>query len=107
VTPISATELSAWLGDAARVPPQVLDVRETWELDRARIAGVVHVPMGQLPGALDALDPLQPVVCLCHHGARSAQVALFLDHHGFASVFNLSGGIDAWSREVDPTVPLY
>ena len=56
---------------------------------------------------LAELDPAQPVVCICHHGARSAQVVAFLERQGFAAVYNLAGGVDAWSGEVDPAVPRY
>ena len=65
------------------------------------------VPMGELAGRLGELDPAQPVVCVCHHGARSAQVVAFLERLGFESVYNLAGGIDAWSQDVDPKVARY
>jgi len=89
----------------------VLDVRELWELEKASI-GVngftfVHIPMGQLASRISELNPDQPVACLCHHGGRSMQVANFLVHHGFAHVANVSGGIDAWSLQLDPSVPRY
>lgn len=107
MTPISARELASWLGDPLRVAPLLLDVREALELAAAALPGAQHVPMAQVPRALGALDPARPVVCVCHHGVRSAHVAMFLAHHGFAEVYNLTGGIDAWSREVDPAVPVY
>jgi rhodanese-related sulfurtransferase len=96
---------------AARPSTVLLDVREPWELERAvlQLPGVAlcHVPMGRLPEALASLDPAQPVVCVCHHGVRSAQVVAFLERQGFESVYNLAGGIDAWSTQVDPSVPRY
>lgn len=82
-------------------------MREPWEFDKARIEGAQLVPMGEVPARLDELDPATPVVAICHHGGRSMQVALFLEKNGFAQVHNLSGGVDAWSRTVDPAVPLY
>jgi len=89
----------------------LLDVREPWEVELASIAlpGVAaeHIPMGNIPDRLDDLDPSLSIVCICHHGVRSQQVAAFLERHGFESVYNLAGGIDAWSVEVDPTVPRY
>ena len=89
----------------------LLDVREQWEVDVAAIVlpGVAakHIPMGRIPERLDELDPAQSIVCICHHGVRSLQVVAFLERHGFESVYNLAGGIDAWSVEVDPTVPRY
>ncbi|MEO7336702.1 MAG: rhodanese-like domain-containing protein [Caldimonas sp.] len=89
----------------------LLDVREAWEVALAsiEIAGCDHlaIPMNSVPDRLDALDRVQPLVCICHHGARSAQVVAFLEQHGFGSAYNLAGGIDAWSISVDPAVPRY
>ena len=65
------------------------------------------MPMREIPSRLAELDPAQPVVCICHHGARSAQVVAFLERSGFESVYNLAGGIDAWSQDVDPSVARY
>lgn len=91
-------------------PPLLLDVREPWEAQTARISVPGEqrlIPMGQLPARLDELDPAQSVVVYCHHGMRSLQVVAFLERQGFESVYNLAGGIDAWSVEVDPQVPRY
>jgi rhodanese-related sulfurtransferase len=63
--------------------------------------------MHEIPSRLAELDPAQPVVCICHHGARSAQVVAFLQRHGHHDAYNLDGGIDAWSALVDPSVPRY
>jgi len=104
---ISAPELAAWLSDAAREKPVLLDVREPWEFERARIAGAQLVPMREVPGRLEEIDPGKPVVAICHHGGRSMQIALFLEKAGYNNVHNLVGGVDAWSRMVDPAVPLY
>ena len=67
----------------------------------------LDIPMGQIPGRLAELPTTRPVVCICHHGARSAQVVAFLAQHGHDSAYNLAGGIDAWSTEGDRTVPRY
>jgi rhodanese-related sulfurtransferase len=104
---IHPTELAAWLADAGREKPVLLDVREPWEWQRARIEGSQHIPMRELPSRLPELDPDAAVVAICHHGGRSQQVALFLEKNGFQKVHNLQGGVDAWSRTVDPAVPLY
>ncbi|MCD6041548.1 MAG: Rhodanese-like protein [Burkholderiales bacterium] len=104
---IVPAELAAWLADAARDKPLLLDVREPWEWQAARIEGAQHIPMRELPARLGELDPRRAVVAVCHHGARSMQVAMFLEKNGFAEVHNLQGGVDAWSRTVDPAVPLY
>jgi rhodanese-related sulfurtransferase len=104
---ISPTELAAWLADASRKKPQLLDVREPWEWDTARIEGAKLIPMREVPARVAELDRGQEVVAICHHGGRSQQVAMFLEKNGFAKVHNLQGGVDAWSRTVDPAVPLY
>lgn len=85
----------------------LLDVREPQELAMAAIDGAVHIPMQQIPGRLDELDRSRTIVVMCHGGMRSLQVAGFLAHQGFDQVVNLEGGIDAWSREVDPKIPRY
>jgi rhodanese-related sulfurtransferase len=85
----------------------LLDVREQWEWDAARIEGAQHIPMREVPGRIDELERDKDLVAICHHGGRSLQVAMFLEKNGFAKVHNLQGGVDAWSRTVDPAVPLY
>jgi len=96
---------------AEALAPLLLDVREDWEVAVAaiRVEGVVvrHIPMGRIPERLAELDTEQPVVCICHHGMRSEQVAHFLERQGFAAVYNLAGGIDAWAEQVDTSVPRY
>ena len=104
---ISATELAAWLADAGRAKPLLLDVREPWEFDKARIAGAQLVPMREVPARLNEIDQQKDVVAICHHGGRSLQVALFLEKAGYKKLHNLVGGVDAWSRTIDPSVPLY
>jgi rhodanese-related sulfurtransferase len=107
VKQISPAELAAWLADQSREAPLLLDVREPWEHDTARIAGSQLVPMNDVPARLAELDDAKQVVAICHHGGRSMQVATFLEKNGFSRVHNLAGGIDAWSRTVDSSVPLY
>ena len=85
----------------------LLDVREPDELTLARIDGVVHVPMNEIPGALDRLDRARDYVVVCHHGIRSSMVCNFLRAKGYPRVSNLRGGIEAWYREVDPSVGHY
>jgi rhodanese-related sulfurtransferase len=84
----------------------ILDVREPWEIASASIAGTLNIPMGDIPSRLSELDPDRETIVMCHHGVRSAQVAMYLARNGFEHVLNLSGGIDAWS-EIDPSVPRY
>lgn len=104
---LHVSELSRWLGVSAEDQPQLLDVREPWELEIARLPGITHIPMREVPARWRELDSARPLVCVCHHGVRSLQVALFLARHGFDPIYNLVGGIDAWSREVDPECPTY
>jgi len=104
---ISPAQLAAWMADAGRPRPLLLDVREPWEHEKARIEGSQLVPMGQIAARVAELDPAREIVAICHHGGRSMQVALFLEKNGFANVHNLSGGMDAWSTTVDPSVPRY
>lgn len=106
---LRATDLPAFV--AAGPAPLLLDVREPWEFGLARIevpgATLLHIPMMQVPERLAEISPAQPVVCICHHGVRSAQVVAFLVQQGHDAVYNLAGGIDAWSTEVDTRVPRY
>ena len=103
-------------GEGAPVLPVVLDVREPWELQTASVKEdgfrLVHIPMREIPTRLAELQEIgagtgQPIACLCHHGMRSLQVANYLTQSGFTEVVNLQGGIDAWSQQVDPSVPVY
>ena len=85
----------------------VLDVREPEEIAIAPFPDALHIPMGDIPSRLTELDPDAEWVVVCHHGVRSAQVAMYLAHMGFARVSNLIGGIDAWSLTADPSTPRY
>ena len=105
-------QLAAWLQTMrAHGEPVVLDVREPQELQMASVRAdgftLLTIPMGVIPPRLNELDPHQPVACLCHHGARSMQVAAFLQSRGFEHVANIAGGIHAWSDELDSSVARY
>ncbi|MCX8017465.1 MAG: rhodanese-like domain-containing protein [Rhodocyclaceae bacterium] len=104
---ITATQLKAWLDDPQRVKPLLLDVREPWEFDVARIPGAKLMPMRTIPARYLELPREAELVVICHHGARSYQVAMFLEQQGFDNVINLYGGMAAWSREADPATPTY
>jgi rhodanese-related sulfurtransferase len=88
-------------------PLILLDVREPEEVALVRIDGALHIPMGEIPARLHELDAEADIVVYCHHGIRSANVAVFLKQRDFPSVANLSGGIDAWSLSIDPSLPRY
>ena len=85
----------------------LLDVREPFEFEVARIEGANLIPLGQLPGRLAELDREKEILVMCHSGMRSQQAAEFLRAAGFPRVANVAGGIDAWSQEIDPDVPRY
>jgi rhodanese-related sulfurtransferase len=88
-------------------PPVVLDVREDNERAAASLPGTLHIRLRELPGKIDRLDSSAEIVVHCHHGMRSMQAVQFLRQNGFPHARNLTGGIAAWTREVDPTVPDY
>ncbi|MGD0961591.1 MAG: rhodanese-like domain-containing protein [Methylomonas sp.] len=88
-------------------PLLLLDVRAPHEFDYARIAGSQLMPLPQLPDRFHELPQHQDIVVICHHGVRSQQACLFLEHAGFQRLYNLIGGIDAWSVSCDPSVPRY
>jgi rhodanese-related sulfurtransferase len=116
---IDPSRFEAWRqGTQAGSPgtlPIMLDVREPWELQTASVKPdgftVIAIPMREVPARVAELrtahGEAQPVACLCHHGMRSLQVANFLAQSGFTEVVNVDGGIDAWAKQVDSTVPRY
>ncbi len=104
---LSVTELRQWLDDKGRQPPVLLDVREPWEFEIARLDGALHMPMRDVPTRVAELDPQAETVVICHHGGRSQQVAMFLERSGFTGIYNLAGGVDAWARQVDPAMAKY
>ena len=85
----------------------LLDVREPNEVAYASIGPSLHIPMQQVPSRLNELDPAQSIVVFCHRGNRSLQICQFLGQYDFSDVMNLTGGIAAWSQEIDPSVPTY
>lgn len=102
----TAKELHAYL-ESASPQPVLLDVREPWEFDTARIEGATLVPMRSIPARVADFDPKQEIVVICHHGVRSRMVGLFLENHGFSKVINLTGGVDAWARDIDRHMATY
>jgi len=103
---ITPEELSALLESNSDIV--VLDVREPWEFETAKIAGSKHIPMNDIPARLkEDLDSNKHIVVVCHHGVRSMNVTMWLRQQGLEKVQSLSGGIDRWARQIDPKVPLY
>jgi rhodanese-related sulfurtransferase len=109
---VSVRDVAALVaGFAPGSEPVLLDVREPWEVKQAPLsvpgARTVCIPMQEIPGRLNELEFSQPILGLCHHGMRSLQVVAFLERQGYEHVYNIAGGIDAWAREVDASVPRY
>ena len=104
---VTAPELAARLADPAQEQPLLLDVRENWDCETCHIAGSTQIPMHLIPLRAGELPDEREIVCICHHGARSMQVASFLERNGFENVTNLTGGIHAWAVQVDPSMPKY
>jgi rhodanese-related sulfurtransferase len=88
-------------------PPLIIDVREKWENDLCSLPDSRLIPLGDLPQRLGEVPKDRAVVMLCHHGNRSGHATAFLQRQGYTQVFNLKGGIDAWSQRIDPTVKTY
>ena len=93
--------------DNSKNKPFILDVREQWEYDICHIKDSVHIPMGKIADNDGDLKIDDTIVVVCHHGIRSRMVAKYLITKGFVNVINLTGGIDAWSNNVDPSMPKY
>ena len=104
---MTARGLAARLTVPAAEQRLLLDVRENWEFETCHIAGSTQIPMHLVPIRAGALPDDREIVCICHHGARSMQVAAFLERNGFDNVTNLTGGIHAWAIQVDPSMPKY
>jgi rhodanese-related sulfurtransferase len=102
---ISSADTAALLGEGKA---RLIDVREPWEFATAHIEGSVAMPMGDVPArAHQELDPEERLVILCHHGMRSMNVTVWLRNQGFEQAQSLRGGIEAWSSEIDPSIPRY
>jgi len=101
---LSPTELNGYLQQHR---PLLLDVREPWEFDICHLRESELVPMGRIPAWAENADRSRPTVVICHHGIRSRQVAMYLEHLGFSNVINLAGGVERWAREVDPQMATY
>jgi adenylyltransferase/sulfurtransferase len=105
VTQIDPAGLKAKMD--ARQPFCLLDVREPWEVALARIPQSLCIPLNEIPARLRELDADAHIIVMCKVGGRSQRAAEFLAAQGFGRVSNLRGGIDAWTREIDPDVPAY
>lgn len=104
---LTPSQLKDWLDDPQRTKPVLLDVREPWEFEKCKIDGAESMPMRSIPARYLELKRDADLVVICHHGARSFQVGLFLEQQGFSNIINLYGGMAAWARDVDPSMPTY
>jgi rhodanese-related sulfurtransferase len=102
---MTPTELHAWLADSARTQPVLVDVREPWEFAICHLPGALLLPMAELLNRYETLDREAEIVVICHHGLRSLQAGRFLSQTGFRKIFNLQGGLAAWSQTVDASLP--
>jgi molybdopterin/thiamine biosynthesis adenylyltransferase/rhodanese-related sulfurtransferase len=102
---LSPVEVAALLAGADA--PIVIDVREPWEHETAHLPVSTLIPLNTLPTRVTELDASRTYALLCHHGMRSESAANWLLQHGFTSLINIDGGIDAWSMDVDSTIPRY
>ncbi len=108
---VTVQQLGAWLDDPVRPKPLLLDVREPWEFDVCRIPGAQLMTMRSVSARFMELQREhgreRDMVLICHHGARSFQVAMFLEQQGFSNLYNLQGGVAAWAQQIDPDMPTY
>ncbi|MBX7170735.1 MAG: hypothetical protein K1X72_07235 [Pyrinomonadaceae bacterium] len=102
---VSPTEIAERIKNGEEV--NLIDVREPLEFEIASVEGAKLFPLSQFNEWINDLEPEKEIVVMCHHGIRSANLCMFLVRNGFEKVFNLDGGIDLWSKEVDPTIPRY
>ena len=102
---LSPAELKQRL--AEREPLVLLDVRQDWETRLCRLENAVHIPIEEIEGRTDELNPEDDIVVYCHQGVRSAAVAEYLRSLGFTRVQNLAGGLDLWARTVEPGMRRY
>jgi rhodanese-related sulfurtransferase len=86
---------------------QLIDVREPWEVAIAALPQALKIPLNELPQRLQELDPKLETVVMCKSGGRSRRAAAFMVSRGFERVANLTGGIDGWTRDIDPTLQTY
>lgn len=86
---------------------KLLDIREEWEHKLCAIPESTHLPLAKLEDVFDKVPQDKPLVVYCHHGYRSRRAMLWMKDHGYENVMNLIGGIDAWSLQIDPTIPRY
>ena len=103
---ISVTEAKRLL-DQSPCGVLIIDVREPYEVEIARVHGAEFIPMGQIPARAHSLPSDEHLLILCHHGGRSLRVTQYLRAQGYSAVSNIAGGIEAWAEQIDPGMPRY
>lgn len=83
----------------------LIDIREDWEVEIGKLPNADHIPMNDIPDSLDRIPKDKPVVFICHHGNRSSAATNWIEAQGYKNVLNLTGGVDGWMQEVDPSFP--
>lgn len=102
---ISVTELKTKLDNNENI--QLIDVRETWELEICQLENAKNIPLTEITSRIDEVERDVETLVLCHHGGRSQQVAMWLEQQGFGEMTNVIGGIDAWAVEIEPDMARY
>jgi rhodanese-related sulfurtransferase len=102
---ISVTELKDKLDAGENL--QLIDVRETWELEICQLDGIKNLPMTEIAGRVEEVEKNIETIVICHHGGRSMQVAMWLEQQGLDEMTNLAGGMDAWANIIDPSMDRY
>lgn len=104
---LAPAELARWRSDPSREAPLLVDVRQPWEFEYCRIDGAMSIPLSELTRRQGELPRDRPLVMVCHHGRRSEHAAMILAGAGFAHVYNLQGGVEAWALDVDRAMKRY
>ena len=107
IAQLEPRELAAWRNDPAREAPVLIDVREPWEFSTCHIEGSQLMPLQSVPSRVEEIPTDKDIVLVCHHGNRSQRVAQWLEQAGYSRLFNLSGGVEGWATDVEPTMPRY
>ena len=102
---ITAVQLSTLLDNGDKLV--LLDVRDPWEFEICKLNGSLNIPMNEIAGKTQELDPDARTIVICHFGMRSMEVGNFLESSGFRDIVNLDGGLDAWAEQVDQDMPRY
>lgn len=85
----------------------LLDVRQPWEFKICQLPNSINIPLNDLDKSVAQLPDDKEIVTICHHGVRSKQAAIILEQSGYLKVVSLQGGVEAWARDINPTMERY